>query len=108
MMESFHDVRAMDDVGGSPAVVRKKPKKVDQSVVDQIMDGLRDGQPRKTLELAKFCGFQTKQEINPTLYYMQKQRLLAKVSMETWRAIDFLFHHDQTYDGRSRCRYFTT
>jgi len=86
-MESFHDVRAVDDVGGSPAVVRKKPKKVDQSVVDQIMDGLRDGQPRKTLELAKFCGFQTKQEINPTLYYMQKQRLLAKVldSPPTWK-----------------------
>ena len=79
MMERIHDVSAVDSVGGSPAEVRKKPKKVDQSVVDQIMDGLRDGQPRKTLEIAKYCGFQTKQEINPTLYYMQKQRLLAKV-----------------------------
>ena len=72
-MESIHD-QGINDVGA-----KKRPKKVDQDVVDQIMDGLKDGQPRKTLELAKFCGFQTKQEINPTLYYMQKQRLLAKV-----------------------------
>ena len=70
---------------GNDGVLFLDPKKakgkklVDQSVVDQIMNGLRDGQPRKTLEIAKFCGFQTKQEVNPTLYYMQKQRLLAKV-----------------------------
>ena len=84
MIESSHDqegdeveISAMDQTRGGQT---KKPKKVDQSVVDQIMDGLRDGQPRKTLEIAKFCGFQTKQEVNPTLYYMQKQRLLAKVT----------------------------
>ena len=82
-MESNHDVEAEDSGLGAESSNRKKSKKVDQAVVDQIMDGLRDGQPRKTLEIAKFCGFQTKQEINPTLYYMQKQRLLAKVRFLT-------------------------
>ena len=77
MMETSHDLGAGDR--GITDQKRRPKKVVDQEVVDQIMDGLKDGQPRKTLEIAKFCGFQTKQEINPTLYYMQKSRLLAKV-----------------------------
>ena len=78
MMETSHDLGAGDRSFADQK--QRRPKKVvDQEVVDQIMDGLKDGQPRKTLEIAKFCGFQTKQEINPTLYYMQKSRLLAKV-----------------------------
>jgi len=94
-MESTHDDSAVVshdqstlDVSVIDSGRKAKTKKpVDQAVVDQIMNGLKDGQPRKTLEIAKFCGFQTKQEVNPTLYYMQKQRLLAKVleSPPTWQ-----------------------
>ena len=93
-MESNHDQTGVDlGVGknGGGAFLEggkkaKAKKSVDQAVVDQIMNALRDGQLRKTLEIAKFCGFQTKQEVNPTLYYMQKQRLLAKVRTEEWAA----------------------
>ena len=91
-MESNHDLEAEDSGLGAENNNnnRKKPKKVDQAIVDQIMEGLRDGQPRKTLEIAKFCGFQTKQEVNPTLYYMQKQRLLAKVRRTTFSVSRFM------------------
>ena len=69
-MQNNHNQLAVDDSGFFGKKKQEK-KLIDQSMVDTVMKAMCDANPIKTIDIAKACGYQTKQDVNPTLYYAE-------------------------------------